>query len=262
MLDKIIIIDYTEGSGGEYFSNFLTCHLMNKVLEDNMQESLDWHQKYFNSLSLITVDWVDNFDHYLDKFLNLCNDYQIKNISIPLHLYKFPNLAEKFFKIAREVRFVKINNTGYEDLTVIDFLRKVYLKKVQIKDLNKIKFRINDFNEKQKIIVIEHLKNNNLYWLDLELIKNNETPNSISRRYVVEKLLNTKMLLPSDDIEINYKDFFIGFENLTDKYYLLCENLAISPDIKLLDMLIVRNSKNANDLNQYIERFSTVFDQL
>lgn len=262
MLDKIIIIDYTEGSGGEYFSNFITNHLVNKILEDNMQESSDWSQKYFNSLSLVTPNWDLHFEFYLNKFLELCEQNHIKNISIPYHLYKSPKLGEQFQKIAHIVRFIKINDVGYEQQTAFNFLRKIYLKNISNQEFRKIKFRINDFSKEQKLIVIEQLKHNNLYWLDIDLIVKNIPINSDSRQQLVNKILNTRITPPSLDIEISYEDFFIKFENTTDKYYALCKNLDISPRSDLLDNLIVRNRKNTSELDQYIKNFPMTINQL
>ena len=64
------------------------------------------------------------------------------------------------------------------------------------------------------------------------------------------------------DIEISYEDFFIKFENTTDKYYALCKNLDISPRSDLLDNLIVRNRKNTSELDQYIKNFPMTINQL
>lgn len=259
MLDKLIIVDYADGAGGEYFSNFISSHAgfyAVEPLKENMQTSSDKLQKFFNSRSLIS----SNFDTDLIEFEKLCEQNQIKNISIPYHLYKFPDRMEQFSKIAKSVRIIKItasnNNHSY------DFFRKVLLTTVTKNNMSELSFRTAAMDPFQKLQIIQRLKNKNLYWIDLLIIKQNEKINKSTRQQYVNLLLSKIYRLPSADIEIHYDDFFVNFSDTVNKYNLLCQQLDIIPNQYLIEQLIDRNKKNLNELLIYKEKFKELFESL
>jgi hypothetical protein len=259
MLDKLIIIDYADGAGGEYFSNFISSHagfFSEMPLHENMQNSTDRLQKFFNSRSLI----VSNFETDLIEFEQICEHNQIKNISIPYHLYKFPDRIEQFNKIAKSVRFVRI--TVSDNYHSYDFLRKVLLNTLTHDNMAELSFRTADMDRSQKIQLIQRLKNKNLYWLDFSLIKQNEKINTSTRQQYLNLLLSREYNLPSADIEIYYDDFFVNFNNTVDKYNLLCHQLDIIPNHSLIEQLISRNTKNLKELLIYKEKFKEIFESL
>jgi len=252
MLEKIIVVDYAEGAGGEFFSGVLTEHLHG--------DQTRWLQKYFNSQSLICADWDINFEKYLDEFLLLCNTENVKNIAIPYHLYKWPHHQTLFNRIATTVRFVKINNNGNDHNVALDFLRKIYLQKVT--DISDLKFMLTNATATQKLQAIARFKNRALYGLDVKLILDNKAISTLNRRQLIDTTLAKQVTLPTSDIEINYDDFFVNFADIADKYYLLCTMLDLVPDPGKLEALVKRNKLNLEQLNQFITDFPTLYEEL
>lgn len=263
MLDKLIIVDYVDGSGGEYFSNFISSHrdfYSQDAFIENMQQSTDIFQKFFNSTSLIKEDWNQNFIFYLKKFEQLCQDANIKNICVPYHLYKYPNHINDFKIIAEEVRFVKILTSNND--FVYDFIKKILLFNVTKANFNEVKFKIFNATQEQKMQILQRLKNNTLYWLDVNLILHNKKVNTVTRQTKISSILNAKYTLPSNDLEILYEDFFVNFNKINDNYILLCNQLNITPQNELLERLVNRNRQNYKNLVQYKENFNKVFESL
>jgi hypothetical protein len=262
MLDNLIVIDYADGAGGEYFSNFISSHsgfYAHTPLNENMQQSSDSVQKYFNSNSLIIKDWDTNFNVYLQKFLTLAKNHS-NNICVPYHLYKWPHHTDMFNNVAKTVRFVKIVTD--DDNFKYDFFRKVLLKPVTKENFSELNFLLTNTNQEQKLQAIQNLKNKKLYWLDVLLIIKGEKINRASRQQLISHMLNTKVVLPTADIEISYDDFFANFDKTKNAYKSLCNQMDITLDYQLADKLIQRNTKNLKDLLEYKEKFTEIFNAL
>ena len=253
MLQQIIVIDYIEGAGGEYLSNFLNAHaeFYNRgIILDNLQQSNDMIQKFFNTKSITCLNWNMNFVEYLKEYENLCKEQKISKVVVPYHLYKFPKHVDLFSLIAKDVRFVKIDSTGYEYLITYDFVKKILLQKVLKHNLQQLSLLIKNYSVKEKQKLINLLKTEDLFLVDVF-----DTDN-ISRQAKIKKYFQAACtkILPSDDITVNYKDFFIDLSKVQDNYKFVCEVLQIEQDNALLDQLITRNTKNYQSLLSYIEK--------
>lgn len=226
MIEQLIVVDYQEGAGGEFVSNWLSAHFGQK-LETDLQLNPNYLQKWLNSHSLIQSDWRKNFNKYLLMFNDECTKRGVRSIAVSYHLYKYPEHVEILKKV-NQPRFVRINCTGYEDQVVRDFRRKVLDRVLGPGDFAEIKFILcNQPQEKVK------------HYMDL---------------YRRQALTYCKLLsydpkielkhLPSNDVEITYKDFFVDFDQTPTAYQTLCSQLQLTPNAQLLDALIDRNKKN------------------
>lgn len=259
MLEKLIIVDYVEGAGGEYLAHFINRHINSTVsATDNMQELSGVGMKQLNSFSLIKSDWRENIEYYLEEFIN---QITVKQLAVPYHLYKFPEHIEPLQAIADQTHFVKIDSVGHPNIA-FDFVRKVYFKKLDKSHLSEIKFYTETLNVTSKQQIIQRLKNNNLYWMDLELLKNNQAINKQNRTALIDQALNHTTILPSNDIVISYRDFFVDFKRTQEAYDKLCVQLGIQADTIKLDEFINRNKKNLAELNQFIDNFKQHMEKL
>jgi len=249
MLEQIIVVDYVDGAGGEYFAQFFNSHL----------HTIDyvWLRKYFNSQSLVIEQWDLNFDQHLDEFLSLCEQRRIQQIAVPYHLYKWPNHLAKFSRIAKTVRAVQINSTHYARAVAIDFLRKIYLCPVNKKDISQLAYLTKSATQEQKRQLKEQLDANTLQWIDVTILLNNST-----KKQLVDQVLTRKLTCPSQDLCIDYGDFYVDYNDIDNKYCLLCKELELVPNQQLLNSLIDRNKENWAALNSYIEQFLEIYKQL
>ena len=237
MIDQLIVVDYVQGAGGEFFANFLSAHFGSK-LEFDSQRTPNFLQKWVNTQSLLVKNWEHEFRHHLLEFQDLCNKSQISRLAIPYHLYKWPNhidiIAEMF-----PTRFIRINTTGYEHIVRTDFERKVWFRKMTKKDVGEVKFLLQrlDSNKQQKVIEL---------YLKQELVFKDLIDDSMDN---VLEIIKTP---PSRDIEIFYRDFFLDFDAVPAAYKKLCVELKMIPDTALLNELISRNKKNWQDLQSYL----------
>lgn len=230
-MKQLIVIDYQEGAGGEFLSSFISAHFGHKLV-DNSQENPNFLQKWINSHSLALADWDTNFSNHLEIFLQLCKDHNVDSIAIPYHLYKWPHHATIFKKQASNTRFVKINAQGFEDRIRADFQRKVWDKPLIKTQFNQIAFLLKDQSQERKKFCLDLFKQNKLTMSDL-----------IQGRVVLGP-----EILPSDDVEVSYDDFFNNFSNTPNAYEQLCAELDLIPDLVLLGKLIERNTKNLQTL--------------
>lgn len=230
MLEQLIVVDYQEGAGGEFVSNWLSAHFGQK-LESNLQLSPNYMQKWLNSHSLIQPDWRKNFNKYLLMFNDECAKCSIRSIAVPYHLYKYPEHVETLEKV-NHPRFVRINCAGYEDQVFSDFRRKVLDRVLGPRDFAEIKFILKG-QPQQKI---KHC---------LELYR----CQMLTYRELLPSTPKIELQhLPSNDIEIMYRDFFIDFDRTPGAYQTLCNQLQLIPNDQLLDALIARNKKNQQHL--------------
>ena len=260
MLDQLIIFDYVEGSGGEYLSNLINQHdgfYCESPAAENMQEHTNILQKFFNANSLVDPDWDNKFNYKLDDFITKCNQKSINKIAVPYHLYKFPHHID-IIKNKLPVRFVKINCGEYENLVKLDFIKKICFRQLDASKFDEIKYKINYFSTKNQSTALKLLKNNSLYELDLMLLANGLDVNYQSRESIVKELLNRTVSPPSQDITINYGDYFIRLDNLKFNYYNLCTILNIVPDDYLLQSMVIRNQKNLDQLIKFSKDFDLI----
>jgi hypothetical protein len=260
MLDQLIIFDYIEGAGGEYLSNLINQHdgfYCEAPGAENMQDHPNVLQKFFNANSLVDPNWDSKFDYKLDEFIAQCTQRSITKFAVPYHLYKFPHHVD-IIKNKLPVRFIKINCSEYENLVKLDFIKKICFRPLDRSNFNEIKYKINHFNTKNQNIALKLLKNNNLYELDLMLLDKGLDVNYQSRELIVKELLNRNVRPPSQDITINYGDYFIRLDNLKFNYYNLCTMLNIVPNDNLLHQMVTRNQKNFDQLIKFSKDFDII----
>ena len=230
MLEQLIVIDYQEGAGDEFISNWLSAHFGQK-LETDLQLNPNYLQKWLNSHSLTQSNWHENFNKYLLMFNDECEKRGIRSIAVSYHLYKYPEHIEILKKV-NQPRFVRVNCAGYEDQVAQDFQRKVLDRVLGPGDFAEIKFVLKNQTQEK----IKHC-------MDL---------------YQHQKLTYRELLpcdpkielkhLPSTDIEIMYQDFFVNFDQTPAAYQTLCNQLQLNPNVQLLNALIDRNRKNLQHL--------------
>jgi len=233
MVDQLIVVDYVEGSGGEFFANFLSAHF-GSTLITNTQRNPNFLQKWLNSQSLVVKNWDQEFRKQLIEFQDLCNSSHVSRLAIPYHLYKWPHhigiISEMF-----PTRFIKINVVGYEHTVLSDFERKIWFRKMTKQDVGEVKFLLQRLDFAQQQIVLDLYRKQELIFKDL-----------VGGNLVIGDSP------PTRDIEIFYKDFFIDFDCTVDAYKKLCAELEIIPNFTLLSELIDRNKKNWQDLQSYL----------
>lgn len=226
MLDQLIVVDYQEGAGGEFIASWLSAHFGQK-LEHDLQANPNYLQKWLNSHSLVYGDWQQNFRDYLERFNQLCAEHHVKRIAVPYHLWKYPDHVHVLREINR-ARFVRINCDGYQADVFLDFSRKVLDRKLTHNDFDEIKFLLQNEPTEKIHHCINLLRDNRLTYRDL----------------LGSDIKQGLKILPSHDIEILYKDFFVDFTKITDRYQALCVALGLQPNLSLLVSLIERNKKN------------------
>ena len=236
MLDQLIVVDYQEGAGGEFFASWLSSHFGHRLVE-NLQKNPDYCQKWLNSYSLVTNEWDEKFADFFQTFLTTCQGQGITRLAVPYHLYKWPHHVDTIKNCCPHVRFVRINCKGYEQEISAEFRRKVCSKKLGSEDFGMVKFMLTHRTKEEIKHALALFKAQELTFNDLEPFRIQQT-----------SLKN----LPSRDVEIDYQDFFVNFDNTKTAYQQLCVDLDMSPDITLLNALIDRNKKNWQDLQQYL----------
>jgi hypothetical protein len=236
VLDQLIVVDYQEGAGGEFIASWLTSHF-GQPLVKNSQKNPNYYQKWLNSYSLVSKGWDKKFVDFFQTFLTTCQAQGITRIAVPYHLYKWPHHVNIIKDCCPYVRFVRINCNGYEHEISAEFQRKVCSKKLESEDFGMVKFMLTHRNKEEIKHALELFKAQELTFNDLDPFRIQQT-----------SLKN----LPSQDVEINYQDFFVNFDNTKTAYQQLCVDLDMSPDIALLNALIDRNKKNWQDLQEYL----------
>lgn len=260
MFNKLVIVDYLEGAGGEYISYFISSHaeFLSFELDVSDMQTVDGNLlKYLNSQSIVDSTWDQDFKNNLLTFIDRCTDQQISAIAVPYHLYKWPSHAEVIKNQQPGTRFIKINYTASRQSDIsLDFFRKVWFKKFNKSNLPEIKFLTENFSTPDKQTVVQRLQANKLYYLDLVLLKNGVAITSKNRQNAVSEFQNQQHRpCPSNDIVIEYDDFFVNFDRTLGAYKQLCGQLKILPDMKKLDKLIERNKKNYLELQKFATNF-------
>jgi len=265
MLKKLIIVDYVDGSGGEYFANVLNSHsefncAVNPMAED-MQKVSDIKLKWFNSNGLVCNDWDENFKAHCKKFLTECQNSGVSSIAIPYHLYKYPHHVKILESLGNYTRFVSINFHKHQKLIALDYIRKVLLRPFTKENMSEISFYSRSLTTESKQQLINLLKQGQLYGIDLELARNKLELTNQNRKSLLDKY-NHLMSPVTNDISIDYEDFFICLDNNKEKYYNLCINLNISPDEQILSKMIKRNQQNFKDLQKFSTEFDSITNQI
>ena len=236
MLDQLIVVDYQEGAGGEFVASWLSSHFGHQLVEDP-QKNPSYCQKWLNSYSLVNKDWGQAFAEFFQNFLTTCQSQGITQIAVPYHLYKWPHHVDTIKDCCPHVRFVRINCNGYKDTISAEFQRKVCSKKLGPADFGMVKFMLAHQSKEQIKHALALFKNQQLTFGDI-------MPTEIQSTQLKD--------LPSQDIEINYQDFFVSFDRTEQAYKQLCIELDILPNTALLDALIKRNKKNWQDLQEHL----------
>jgi hypothetical protein len=234
VLDKFIVVDYQEGAGGEFVARFVSSHFGHQ-LEFDQQHNPDTTQKWLNSNSIVNTDWDAKFEIYLETFLNHCNENNIKQIAVPYHLYKWPRHVEEILKKINHTRFIKINCDKHVDKIYLEFDRKVLSRPIQ--NFSELQFLLQNKNK-------DHVDSMLKLYRQKKLTYRNMFPN---QEHQLHKL-------PSNDIEIQYEDFFCNFDLTPHAYQTLCEQLDIAPNANLLSMLLDRNKKNYQSLHEHLSK--------
>jgi hypothetical protein len=232
-MNKFIVVDYQEGAGGEFLSRFLSAHYGHEFFFDQ-QQNPDPIQKYLNFHSIINLNWDSLFPEFFQKFLDLCRHRNITEIAIPYHLYKWPQHIKHIIEKVSYARFVKICCKGYEDKIQADFQRKILDR--PIGDFGELQFLLTNQDRNSVKDYVYAWKQGNLKYKDI-------FPNIDIKRGD----------LPSNDIKIDYGDFFCNFNQTTKAYEKLCDELSLTPNSMLLMALLERNKKNQHDLQDYMK---------
>jgi hypothetical protein len=226
VLEQLIVVDYQEGAGGEFFSNWLSAHFGQK-LEMDLQLNPNYLQKWLNSHSLMQSDWRKNFNKYLLMFNDECARHSILSVAVSYHLYKYPEHIE-ILKKENQARFVRINCTGYLDQVTRDYERKVLDRVLGPRDFAEIKFILKGQTQEKIKHCMDLYQHQTLTYREL---------------LPYDRKIELKHL-PSNDIEIMYRDFFVDFDQTPDAYQTLCNQLHLPKNTQLLKALIDRNKKN------------------
>lgn len=257
-MGKLIIVDYVDGAGGEYFSYFISSHkelLDYEPVDKNMQVQADF--KFLNSQSIITPNWKE---HFVESFNTFISNHS--HIAAPYHLYKWNDHVDQILSIAPSTRFIKIDSQQDDYTVKLDFLRKVWLRKLKQSDLPEIKFLTSQFDQQSTMSLIQRLKAGTLLYLDIFLLGEKIPINKSNRLDKISQFLNKKLTPPTSDVIIDYKDFFIDFSQTETAYTNMCNKLNIQPDNSKLNFLLVRNKKNYIELQEFIKNFDTIKENL
>jgi hypothetical protein len=233
-VNKFIVVDYQDGAGGEFIARFISSHFGHK-LEFDQQQNPDHTQKWLNSNSIVNPDWDWNFESYFETFLLHCDQHNIKEIAVPYHLYKWPDHVRKICAKVNNTRFIKINCDKHIDKIFLEFDRKVSSRPIQ--DFFELQFLLQNKNKQYVDSVLKLYRQKTLTYGDM-------FPGH-------QHQLQT---LPSNDIEIQYEDFFCNFDKTTHAYQTLCQELDIDPNHDLLSLLLDRNKKNYQSLNDHLSK--------
>lgn len=236
MIEQLVVVDYQEGAGGEFMASFVGAHWGHELSMDSQNHG---HavQKWLNTQSLVRSDWDQQFEQHLCEFVELCRVKDISSIAVPYHLYKWPHHCNIITDVCSHTRFVKINAANYLDSISADFQRKVINRILTTKDFGEVALFLNDQDSAHKIHCLELFRRGEL------------TLKHMRPDFVFDPGLKQ---LPSQDIQIDYGDFFVNFHCTPAAYHQLCEQLGLVPQPYLLQQLVDRNKKNLQDQQQYL----------
>lgn len=250
MLDRLVVVDYIEGAGGEYLSQSINSHA-----EFDDSTIL---QKWFNSRRHIIPNWSCEFRGQTKLFLDHCEQLQVKNLSISYHLYFHPEQIELLKPLSNRTQFITIDSTGHEQMVKMEFARKVLFNPVGRQQLREVKYRIQEDRSPQAYTLLNLLMQGKLYGIDLVLYKRKLPITRENRENTFIQLLDKKEKCPTDDITILYEDFFVSFDKLEKSYYNMCESLNITPNRNILNAMLVRNKANFEELTEFTKNFESI----
>lgn len=266
MLNTLIVIDYAEGAGGEYFANMLNSHQeFNSAAEPlatSLQQVKDYRLKWFNSNSLIHPDWSENIKSYTDQFLKMCSHSYVEHIAVPYHLYRYPKHQEVFKTLSKNTKFISIDCTPEHKLVNQDYIRKILFQQLTKKDIHTVSYLSKNCTDSVKNQLIDLLKHEKLYGIDLELARSGQDLSDTNRKQLIDKILTRTVKTVANDLVIGYKDFFVSFDITKEKYYNLCKDLNINPNDRILSAMIERNKKNFESLQEFSNNFDSIMNQI
>ena len=236
MIEQLVIVDYQEGAGGEFLASFISAHWGHAITPDPQSQG-NKIQKWLNSHSLVRPTWDQDFESNFAEFVALCKQHNIAQLSVPYHLYKWPGHCNHISKQIPHTRFVRIDATDYLDQVSADFQRKVLRRRLGSADFGEIKFFLQEQSAEHRQRCMDLLRQGTLTLANLR-------PDF--EFYPVQRTL------PSQDIVINYGDFFVNFDHTPRAYHELCRNLNLEPNLDLLQQLIDRNQKNLQAQKEYL----------
>lgn len=234
MLDKLVIINYHNGAGGEFFASFVNAHWGQPLIWDH-QQNPNHLQKWFNSYSLVTPNWHSEFQASMQLFLQQCDQQNLSKIAVPYHLHKWPMHQQCFKSASIKTTFLKIDSFQFEKDIAADFTIKVV--KRPIKDFAELAFYIKNFPKNKQIAYIDQFRHSTVTIEDLNL---HSSDNHAYQTEIVH------------DIVVSYKDFFVEFDRTAEAYVKLCHDLELAPSNDLLQALIARNQQNLAQRKKYV----------
>jgi hypothetical protein len=163
-----------------------------------------------------------------------------------------------FNQIAHTVRAVRIDSTQYAREVALDFLRKIYFCSFDKTQISQLAYFAKSATNDVKQALNEQLNSSGLQWIDVIITLDN----TLTKRQLVDRILENSTLPPTQDTKIDYGIFYVGQVGIEDKYNLLCKQLDITHNKKLLEELIQRNKENWIELTQFIGKFPEIYKQL
>jgi hypothetical protein len=262
MLDRLVVVDYIEGAGGEYLSNVINHHKefnsANGPLVQQPHNHVDVPQKWFNSQRHVIPNWDTEFESQSKLFLNECRVRNIDNLSVTYHLCIHPEHLELMRPLSNNTRFVKIDSTGHERTVKMDFIRKVLFNSIHKKQIREVKYRIGNSHGPLARDLIGVLMQGKLYGIDLVLYKRGLPITRENREITFNQLLNKKENCPSNDLTVLYENFFVSLDKLEKSYYTLCDSLNILPNTEILNAMLIRNQKNLEEVTEFEKNFDAI----
>lgn len=262
MLDRLVVVDYIEGAGGEYLSNVINSHKefnsSANPLVAQPHNTVDVPQKWFNSQRHVIPNWADEFENQADLFLDECRQRDIHNLSVTYHLYMHPEHAELMKPLSANTRFVKINSQGHEQMVFMDFVRKVLFNPISKQQIREVKYRIRGDRSAQAYSLISLLMQGRLFGIDLVLYKFGLPINRANRQEWLDYVSKKVEVCPTNDITISYEDFFISFDKLKKSYYNLCNGLNIVPNEDIVGAMLERNKRNLDEVTEFTKNYESI----
>lgn len=242
-INQLIVVDYLDGAGGEYLAHFISSHLQNFPLQDNMQDIDQSPIKFLNSESLIRPDWNTNFEYYFNQFKQSVTG----SWAVPYHLYKWPQHID-IIKQHPGTRFVKINSKEDSGIVCLDFIRKVYRSPVPntTTGFQRLQHRISLWSQELKTQAMKHFRTGEMLYMDIDIIETGQQPTEQTRNQLIDAFIQRKKTCPSQDITVEYRDFFVTPNVIA--YYKLCDHLMLIPDLNRWQVLCDRNWTNYQSL--------------
>jgi hypothetical protein len=258
MLDRLVVVDYVDGAGGEYISTILNQHE-----EFNSGTVTEETQKWLNSRRQLNAkNWDSVFESECQLFVDRCAKENITDIAIPYHCYLYPKHIDVLKKYAKDTRFVNIDMGQHYNMVIMEYARKVLFRPLTKANFNEIKYRIRDPKADDSKELVNLMMQNKLFAIDLILYRDGLRITKENRQTRISYLLDRRRSSPSDDIILDYGNTFVLLDNLEKSYYTLCNSLNIQPNTEILDSMYNRNTINLAEATEFTENFDSIQDHV